>query len=415
MGAMEYAPSPLSRRALVALFPLTVLTMLPVTGVVPVLKILVGDHYGVGPLATSLFMSINMVGALLAAPLLGAWSDRAGNSRTLLVVCAVTDAVVWGLLALRPPFALLLGLRLVEGAAHIGVLTMLMATMSHASVGPRRAARMAGMGGAIIFGVAVGAPLGGVLGRVDVVLPLRLGVGIMVCVALLGAVLLPGRVGESAGAAGSSLATGRRWPGWKVVRALWVPYLFGFVDRFTVGVFIVGFVMYADHHGYDPMRTGFFMGAFMMTFTALSYPAGRLAERVGLWRLLLVGSGLYGLAYAAVAWTTGGALWGVMVACGILSALMFGPNLMLVVRGSTPETRGVAMAGFNTAGSLGFLVGPLVAGVTLQLLDPALGEAARFRVLFAATGAVEVICVTVAAWLMHRAGPTNDGGGDGDD
>ncbi len=188
---MDETPSPLPRRALWALFPLTVLTMLPVTGVVPVLKILVGDHYGVGPMATSLFMSINMVGALLAAPLLGAWSDRAGNTRSIPVVCALADATLWWMLSSWPPFALLLGLRLLEGAAHIGVLTMLMATMSHASVGPRRAARMAGMGGAIIFGVAVGAPLGGVLGRVEVVLPLRLGMGIMVCVALVGAVLLP--------------------------------------------------------------------------------------------------------------------------------------------------------------------------------------------------------------------------------
>ncbi len=60
------------------------------------------------------------------------------------------------------------------------------------------------------------------------------------------------------------------------------------------------------------------------------------------------------------------------------------------------------MAGFNTAGSLGFLVGPLVAGAVLQFLDPVLGEEARFRVLFAVTGAVEVICVMVVAWLMHR-------------
>ena len=56
---MSNASPALPRRTLVALFPLTVLTMLPVTGVVPVLKLLVGDHYQVGPFATSAFMSIN--------------------------------------------------------------------------------------------------------------------------------------------------------------------------------------------------------------------------------------------------------------------------------------------------------------------------------------------------------------------
>ncbi|MFH2009044.1 MAG: MFS transporter [bacterium] len=386
----------LSRAALVALFPLTVLTMLPVTGVVPVLKPLIQDHYAVGELSTSLFMSINMLGALAAAPLLGWWSDRTGASRTILLACALTDGLLWWLLSTRPAFPVLMTLRLLEGAAHIGVLTMLMAMMSGVSVGPRRSARMAGMGGAIIFGVALGAPLGGILGRHDVLLPLRLGVGIMLAVALTALLVLPGRREYQAG------ATEKRWPPLRVARQLWLPYLFGFIDRFTVGIFVIAFVLYAARHGYGPRRTGLFIGAFMMTFTALSYPAGRLAERIGLWPVLLVGTAGYAVAYSAIAWTTGWALWPLMVLCGMVSALMFGPNLMLLVRGSTAESRGVAMAGFNTAGSLGFLIGPLLAGSALQGLRPALGEATAFRVLFAATGGLVLLCVLIGIWRLRR-------------
>ena len=36
--------------------------------------------------------------------------------------------------------------------------------------------------------------------------------------------------------------------------------------------------------GYGPRRTGLLIGAFMLTFTCLSYPMGRLADRFGLWR-----------------------------------------------------------------------------------------------------------------------------------
>ena len=73
---------------------------------------------------------------------------------------------------------------------------------------------------------------------------------------------------------------------------------------------------------------------------------------------------------------------------------------MLLLQGSTPETRGSAMAGFNAAGSLGFLVGPLLAGSALQILKLKLCPEAAFRVIFAATGALEIL---VVAWaLLHR-------------
>jgi len=382
-----------------ALLVLTVLTMLPVTGVVPILKRLIQDHYGVGDLATSLFMSINMVGALVAAPLLGRLADRHGRPRDLLVACALADAALWVALSLQPSFAVLMALRLLEGAAHIGALTMLMAVMSHASAGPGRRPRMAAMGGAIIFGVALGAPLGGALGRAALLLPLQLGAAVMVGVALAALLALPGRVGE--GTPPAPAPARRRWPRLKVPPPLRLPYLFSFIDRLTVGIFIVGFALYSAGLGHGSLRTGLLIGAFMLTFTALSYPAGRVADRVGLWPLVLLGSAGYAVAYGAVAWGRGGLLWALMVLCGAMSAAMFGPNLMLVVRGSDPESRAAAMAGFNAAGSLGFLLGPLTAGATLELSRPALGDPTAFRWLFGATGALELLCVLWALWRLR--------------
>ena len=97
------------RHTLLALFPLTIATMLPVTGVVPILKGLLQDHYGAGDLVPSLFMSINMVGALVAAPVLGWVADRTGRLRLILVACALTDALLWAAFSQLPPLPLLLG------------------------------------------------------------------------------------------------------------------------------------------------------------------------------------------------------------------------------------------------------------------------------------------------------------------
>ena len=70
---------------LLALGALTLGIMAPVTMPVPVLRELVYDRFAVSELATSLFMSINMLGALLAAPLAGAAVDRGGRGRESLI------------------------------------------------------------------------------------------------------------------------------------------------------------------------------------------------------------------------------------------------------------------------------------------------------------------------------------------
>ena len=65
--ASEKASWPLAPLALLAFW-----IMAPVTIPVPVLRELVYDRFAVSELQASLFMSINMVGALVTAPLAGA-------------------------------------------------------------------------------------------------------------------------------------------------------------------------------------------------------------------------------------------------------------------------------------------------------------------------------------------------------
>ena len=55
------------RLATLGLLAMSIMT--PVTLPVPVLRELVGERFAVSEFATSLFMSVNMIGALLMAPL----------------------------------------------------------------------------------------------------------------------------------------------------------------------------------------------------------------------------------------------------------------------------------------------------------------------------------------------------------
>jgi len=91
-----------------------------------VLRELVAERFGVSELLTSLFMSINMVGAVLAAPLAGALADRFGRRPRWIAAALVLDALCFFGLTRDVPFAVFLGIRFVEGAAHIFALSLLL-------------------------------------------------------------------------------------------------------------------------------------------------------------------------------------------------------------------------------------------------------------------------------------------------
>jgi len=120
--------------------------MAPVTMPVPVLRELVQERFAVSELLTSLFMSVNMLGGLIAAPLAGALSDRLGRRRWLLVGALVADAACFHALTLPAPFAVFLAIRFLEGCAHITALSVLLTLASHA-LPPARLGRAMGLGG----------------------------------------------------------------------------------------------------------------------------------------------------------------------------------------------------------------------------------------------------------------------------
>src|SRR4029079_17704578 len=82
----ERPQNDVSRATILGLGALALLTLVPVTLPVPVLREMVLERFSVSELATSTFMSINMVGAIIAAPLAGAMSDRFGRRRPFVVV-----------------------------------------------------------------------------------------------------------------------------------------------------------------------------------------------------------------------------------------------------------------------------------------------------------------------------------------
>ena len=374
------------------------LILLPVTLPVTVLRELVQERFGVSELLTSLFMSINMVGAAVAAPLAGALADRFGRRREIIVSALLLDGVCLFALTLPNSFPLFLALRFVEGCAHITALSLLLALASVSQAEERRGRVMGLVGGGLTLGVALGAPLGGVVGAEDPNAPLRLGSALVVVAAFVAAIALEEATGE------------RERPSFRVIaesirthRLVLAPLAFAFADRFTVGFYTTTFSLFLTRiHDLSPPRIGLLIALFMLPFALLSYPFGRLAERHSRILMVCAGSLVYGVGTALVTWWPIDALWVLMVALGVASAVMFVPSLMLTADAAPAAIRSTALGAFNAAGSLGFIVGPLTGGLVSETVAARHGWQVGYGAAFATAGASEILCVALALPFLVR-------------
>jgi MFS family permease len=392
--------SDVSRGRVLALGALALLTLVPVTLPVPVLREMVLERFSVSELATSTFMSINMVGAILAAPIAGALSDRFGRRRSLVVGALLVDALCFWALTWPVSFSVFLVVRFLEGCAHIFAISLVLAHASALATEGQRGRVMGMVGAGLLLGVALGAPLGGALGRLGPLAVLHTGIVLLLVTAVLAAVVM----------GGSPRASGHARPGVREIVATMrarplvvVPLVYAFVDRFTVGFFTTTFSLYLKRiHDVPPSQVGLLLGAFMLPFALLSYPFGRLSERISPVRMLAGGSLGYGIATMTLGmWPVSG-LPVLMLGLGVLAAVMFVPSLLLVVDSADPRARATVLGAFNAAGALGFIVGPLVAGGVSQWVAGSHGWQAGYSTAFVVAGLSEVLCVALTIPWLRR-------------
>jgi MFS family permease len=388
---------PAWRVALLALMAL--LMLLPVTLPVPVLRELVAERFGVSELLTSLFMSINMVGAVLAAPLAGALADRFGRRPQWIAAALALDALCFLGLTRELPFALFLAIRFVEGCAHIFALSLLLGLASGARPESQRGLVMGATGSGLLLGVATGAPLGGRLGAADPLVPLYVGAAVVAGAAVLAALGLRETAGRERERPGPAEIV-------RLVRAspiVAIPLLFAFADRFTVGFFVSTFPLFLRSvHALPPPRIGLLIAVFMLPFAALSFPFGILSQKTSRAFVLCSGSFAYGCLVASLGFWPSEALLFVMAATGSAAAVMFVPSLLFTADATPEAVRTTSMGAFNAAGSLGFIVGPITGGLVSQTVAASWGWPAGYAAAFAVAGGFKVLLALGAFPVIRR-------------
>lgn len=375
-------------RVSVALCAILYFTMLPVTMMVPVLKEIVTERFAAGTFAAHMFMSINMIGAILTAPITASLADRAASRKVILLITLMLNMGTLILMPMVQSFALFMMLRFLEGAFHVLAISTIMACAADWADARRKGRQMGMLGASLIFGTACGAPLGGRIGQSEPMMVFTLGV-VCVSIAIVLAFAIvrdaPGRARATKFSETVDLLRSRR--------TLLIPYAFSFVDRFCVGVIVSSFVLFlGEAHGYSPAQRGGLLALFLFPFAFLCYPAGRLADRYGRAVLMIAGNAGFGLAFAAYGLVPETWLPILMLASGIFSASFFSPTLAMCGDLSPPHQRAAAFAGFNMAGSFGFLCGPLIGGSIHRLAAPSLGSVQAYSLAFIVAGVVVLAC-----------------------
>lgn len=347
-----------------------------------------GDALG----ASTWFLAAEFAAFAIAAGVWGAASDTAGRRVPFVAAGAVLGAVGYAGLALlgstgEPAFALVLVVRFLQGAATVGAFSLAMSMLADLSGGQGR--NMGAAGIAIGLGTALGAPLGGRLYELGPFVPLWSAAGLLVVVGV-GTAVVPDRAPTGDRDGLTAVLTGLR-----EMPTLAIPYAFGFADRLTAGFFaLVGTLYFRTEFGLSPAATGLTLALFFAPFALLQYPFGRLSDRIGRTAPIVVGSALYGVVVLGIGLADSLTLVRAgMVTVGVLGALMAPATMALVADLSPAGRRGVAMAGFNAAGSLGFLTGVVGGGLVV--------DAFGYPAAFGFAGSVELLLavVTIPAFL----------------
>lgn len=370
------------------------LTLVPVTLLVPGLHELVVVAHGGSTSDAHAFMTVNMLAGMFTVPFAMHRARGAADLRRWVVAALLIDAAAFAGMGLSSSLPALYAFRVLDGAVHLPAVTLLMVASNRTS-GDRRGGSLGALASAIMIGVAIGSPLGGWLVERSASLVYIVG-ALLLLVAALMALAIP-----EAPAPASEPAP-RRYGFDRTQLQAWVPLGYAFMDRFSIGVFVSTFTLFLTQvHGLTASERGVLIALFMLPFAVLCYPAGRLADRIGWFAPMMIGNVLFGAVFASYGILPSGWLPLAMIASGVLSALMFTPNLLLI-SDLAERGRGEGLFGaFQVAGSLGFLVGPMVGGMLLAATRDG-ATSGNYRLIFALVGLLEGVLAIVAYAALRR-------------
>ncbi len=373
---------------------LVFLSMLPVTMIVPVFKDIVKDKLGGDNLMVSYFMSVAMLGSFLFSPVAGFLSDKLGNRKWFITCFAFLDGIIFFLLPLSKDLGVLHFLRFLEGSFHIFVISLLLSLIADRENDPdskfHKKGLLLGIAGTVLsLGVGLGSPLG-VLGKKNPDLPFLFAGFLMVGIGIISLFFLKDYEYHY-----TKKINFRDWlNAFRENKLISIPYLYNFIDRFTVGFFVTSFNLHLrEDLGLNSGQVGMYLTFVLLPMSLLALPFALLAKKTGAVLLMMVGSLIYGFFLAVSGYITNtNILVFSLILCGIGAGVMFVPSMMMAASMAKREYNASVMAGFTGVGSIGFMLGPIVAVLLIRFLEKYVPEIS-FGTVSLIFGSLEILVV----------------------
>ena len=385
-------------------------SLLDVIGVgliIPILPLLVGEF------TTSRDAQVYWFNALIisfglaqffCAPLLGALSDRYGR-RPLLLLGIGGLGVTFAVTALTHSLWLLVGIRLLGGALSANF-AVAQAYVADITTPEKRTPALGLLGAMFGLGFVLGPVVGGVLGDIDLRLPLYAAAGLCAVNWFYGLLVLP-----------ESLPPDRRTPvAWRRINPF--SALSGLVRLRGVGplVFAIAaaslakltlqsaWVLYTSFRfQWGPLQNG--MSLFAVGFVAVVVQGGllkMLLRKLGERRLVAAGLASGAVAYALYGLVPQGWMLYIVIAANSLAFAVPTTLQGIVSKAADPREQGRAMASLTSLISITGIVAPLLGGALLGPVSHLPPDHILVGAPFFACSALEAFAFLVALRYFSR-------------
>lgn len=358
-------------RPLLIIF-LTILVNLIGFGIIIPLLPFYAQTFGASPLAIGLLFASFSFAQLIAAPVLGHWSDTWGR-RPILIFSLAGTVVSFVMLALAKSLMVLFIARIVDGLSG-GNITTARAYIGDIATPENRAKLFGLLGAAFGLGFIIGPGLSGVFAHISYTAPIWAAAAITIVAMLFAIFWLPETVHRVDAVSVSPWTALREIGGRPNLRLLLVidfVYWASFaVYQTTLALFV------ARRFGFDATHTGYLLAAFgFLGVIVQGAMVGPVVKRLGEQKTLMLG-----LIFAAVGW--GGSaltyslpIFYLLLVPGALGIGFCNPALVSLVSGAGGRhEQGRVQGAAGAVESLGRTLGPVWGNGLLQFL----GEGAAY-------------------------------------